>query len=140
VAFLEGYARALSSLERQTGRAMAWLREVLAPYARSADRAGGRPSRVALSFPAARSERDVSRLAQEVFALPGRIADLRRRKLAVALDEFQAIGAFDGGNVEHALRAAVQHQRVWATSSPDRSRRSWSACSAAAGRSTRPAR
>ena len=31
--------------------------------------------------------------------------------MAVALDEFQAIGAFNGGSVEHALRAAVQHQR-----------------------------
>jgi hypothetical protein len=66
---------------------------------------------VALSFPSARSERDVSRLAQEVFALPGRIAESRRCKLAIALDEFQAIGAFNGGSVEHALRAAVQHQR-----------------------------
>jgi uncharacterized protein len=112
VAFLEGYARALSSLERQTGRAMAWLREALAPLRPEVriESVAGRPE-VALSFPAARSERDVSRLAQEVFALPGRIADLRRRKVAIALDEFQAIGAFDGGDVEHALRAAVQHQR-----------------------------
>jgi len=31
--------------------------------------------------------------------------------MAIALDEFQAIAGFDGGNVEHALRAAVQHQR-----------------------------
>src|SRR5918993_3443272 len=31
VAFLEGYARALSSVERQTGRAVSWLRDVLAP-------------------------------------------------------------------------------------------------------------
>ena len=31
--------------------------------------------------------------------------------MAIALDEFQAIGAFNGGSVEHALRAAVQHQR-----------------------------
>jgi hypothetical protein len=46
-----------------------------------------------------------------VFALPGRIAEARRRKLVVALDEFQAIGSFNGGSVEHALRAAVQHQR-----------------------------
>jgi hypothetical protein len=30
----------------------------------------------------------------------------------VALDEFQAIGAFNGGSVEHAMRAAVQHQRT----------------------------
>ena len=46
-----------------------------------------------------------------MFALPGRIAEARKRKLAVALDEFQAIGSFNGGSVEHALRAAVQHQR-----------------------------
>ena len=53
----------------------------------------------------------MSRLAQEVFALPGRITETRRRRMAIALDEFQAIGGFNGGSVEHALRAAVQHQR-----------------------------
>jgi hypothetical protein len=58
----------------------------------------------------------------EVFALPGRIAERRGRRLAVALDEFQAITTFDGGSVEHALRAAVQDQRqvgyVFAGSEP----------------------
>jgi hypothetical protein len=113
VAFLEGYARALSSVERQTGRAATWLREVLAsarPEVRIETSDTGRPE-LSVSFPTARNERDVSRLAQEVFALPGRIAEKRGRKLAIALDEFQAIGAFNGGNVEHALRAAVQQQR-----------------------------
>lgn len=113
VAFLEGYARALSSLERQAGRAVSWLREVLAsvrPEVRIETPPGGRPE-VAVSFPAARTDKDVSRLAQEVFALPGRIAEKRGRKLAIALDEFQAIAAFNGGSVEHTLRAAVQHQR-----------------------------
>ena len=113
VAFLEGYARALSAVERQTGRAAAWLREVLAPVrpeVRIDASRGGRPE-VALSFPSARSDRDISRLAEEVFTLPGRIAQMRGRKLAIALDEFQAIGAFNGGSVEHALRAAVQQQR-----------------------------
>jgi hypothetical protein len=47
---------------------------------------------------------------------------MRRRKVVVALDEFQAIGGFNGGSVEHALRAAVQHQRdvgyVFAGSEP----------------------
>jgi hypothetical protein len=113
VAFLEGYARALSSLEQQTSRAVSWLREVLAPVrpeVRIETSAAGRQG-VFVGFPSARSDRDVSRLAQEVFALPGRIAEKRGRKLAVALDEFQAIEAFDGGSVEHTLRAAVQHQR-----------------------------
>lgn len=113
VAFLEGYARALSSVERQAGRAAAWLRDVLAsarPEVRIDASGSGRPE-VSVSFPTARNERDVSRLAQEVFALPGRIAEKRGRTLVIALDEFQAIGAFNGGSVEHALRAAVQHQR-----------------------------
>src|SRR5207245_2637991 len=66
--------------------------------------------------------RDQSRLAQEVFALPARLAETRRRKVVVALDEFQGIAGFNGGSVEHALRAAVQQQRevgyVFAGSEP----------------------
>jgi hypothetical protein len=121
VAFLEGYARALVSLESRADRALGWLRDRLGgikPEVRLEPGATGAAA-LMVSFPAARTPRDVSRLAQEVFALPGRIAESRRRPLAVALDEFQAIASFDreGGRaprmhqVEHALRAAVQHQR-----------------------------
>jgi uncharacterized protein len=113
VGFLEGYARALLGIETRIDKARAWLRDMLGnvrPEVRVEPDQTGR-SQLALSFPAARTDKDVSRLASEVFALPGRIADARKRKLAVALDEFQAIGAFNGGSVEHALRAAVQHQR-----------------------------
>ncbi len=77
---------------------------------------------LSVSFPSVRSDRDISRLAQEVFALPARLADTRGRTVVVALDEFQAIAGFNGGSVEHALRAAVQHQRnvgyVFAGSEP----------------------
>jgi hypothetical protein len=113
VAFLEGYAQALLGVETRIDRARAWLREMLGgvrPEVRmEPDDRGG--SQLAVSFPSARTDKDVSKLAQEVFALPGRIAEQRRRKLAIALDEFQAIASFNGGSVEHALRAAVQHQR-----------------------------
>jgi hypothetical protein len=113
VSFLEGYARALLAVETRLDRARTWLREMLGavrPEVRvEADEAG--TAQLALSFPSARTDRDVSRLAQEVFALPGRIAEIRRRKMTIALDEFQSIASFNGGNVEHALRAAVQHQR-----------------------------
>lgn len=113
VAFLEGYAQALLGIETRIDKARAWLREMLGgvrPEVRmEADARGG--SQLAVSFPSARTDKDVSKLAQEVFALPGRIAEARRRKLAIALDEFQAIASFNGGSVEHALRAAVQHQR-----------------------------
>jgi hypothetical protein len=113
VAFLEGYARALVSVETRLDRVRSWLADMLGavrPEVRVEQDPAGR-GKLALAFPAIRSERDVSRLAGEVFALPGRIAEARRRRLAIALDEFQAIGSFNGGSVEHALRAAVQHQR-----------------------------
>jgi hypothetical protein len=112
VAFLEGYARTVVSVEARLDRARNWLLDMLSvrPEVRVEPGPSGR-GQLALSFPSARTAKDVSILASEVFALPGRIADERGRKMAVALDEFQAIGGFNGGSVEHALRAAVQHQR-----------------------------
>ena len=101
------------SAETRLDRARSWLREMLSgvrPEVRIEPDESGR-SQIAVSFPSVRTDRDVSHLAQQVFALPGRIAEARRRRMAIALDEFQAIGAFNGGSVEHALRAAVQQQR-----------------------------
>jgi hypothetical protein len=124
VAFLEGYARALMAAETRWDRARAWLREAIGS-ARTEIRyaPGDSPiGTLTVSFPSVKTERDVARLAQDVFALPGRLAETRRRKVVVALDEFQAIGEFNGGSVEHAMRAAVQHQRevgyVFAGSEP----------------------
>src|SRR5689334_9141792 len=124
VAFLEGYARALVAAETRWDRARNWLKEAIRS-ARTEIRytPGESPlGSLTVSFPSVKSERDVSRLAQDVFALPGRLAEARGRKVVVALDEFQAIAEFDGGSVEHAMRAAVQHQRevgyVFAGSEP----------------------
>ena len=119
VAFLEGYARAVVAAETRWDRARAWLREAI----RSARvEVGADPRDIKVSFPNARTDRDISQLAQEVFALPARLAATRSRRVVVALDEFQAIAGFNGGSVEHALRAAVQHQRevgyVFAGSEP----------------------
>jgi len=124
VSFLEGYARALAAAESRLDRARSWLRDMLSgvrPEVRIEPDEAGR-SQIAVSFPAARTDRDISHLAQEVFALPGRITEARKRRMAIALDEFQGIAAFNGGSVEHALRAAVQQQRqvgyVFAGSEP----------------------
>jgi uncharacterized protein len=124
VAFLEGYARALVAAETKGDRARSWLREAVRSaraevrYAPDASTLGAN----AVSFPSVRSDRDIARLAQEVFALPARLAETSGRKVIVALDEFQAIAGFNGGSVEHAMRAAVQHQRevgyVFAGSEP----------------------
>src|SRR4029077_21227850 len=65
---------------------------------------------LSVSCPRVRSEREVSRLAQDVFELPAKLAAERGRTVVVALDEFQAIAGFNGGSGEHALSAAGPHQ------------------------------
>ena len=135
VSFLEAYARALLAADTQPGRLRQWAAELLkglrpelrfdarppGPVPSERQRVGGQP-RFSVTFPTVRSSRDAARLASEVFALPARIAETRRQRMAIALDEFQTVAAFDGGNVEHALRAAVQEQRsvgyVFAGSEP----------------------
>ena len=124
VGFLEAYARALLSADTPVSGFRRWAAELLTavhPQLRFDPGAGGN-AKVSVSFPAVRSARDTARLAGEIFSLPARIAEARRQRLAIALDEFQAITAFDADNVEQALRAAVQHQRsvgyVFAGSEP----------------------
>jgi hypothetical protein len=124
LAFLEGYARAIASVESKWDRARTWLMEAIAstrPEIRYEPKESGL-GRFSVAFPQVMTARDLNRLANEVFALPGRLAAERKRTVVVALDEFQAIDSFNGGSVEHALRAATQHQRqvgyVFAGSEP----------------------
>ena len=124
LAFLEGYARAIASVESKWDRAKAWLTEAIAstrPEIRYEPKDSGL-GRFSVAFPQVTTARDINRLANEVFALPGKLAAERKRTVVVALDEFQAIDSFNGGSVEHALRAAAQHQRqvgyVFAGSEP----------------------
>jgi uncharacterized protein len=124
IGFLESYARALVSADTPAARVRRWATELLqgiTPELRF-DATGAGDAKFSLAFPNIRTSREVARLAAEVFALPGRIAAARNRRLAIALDEFQAVASFDGASVEHALRAAVQEQRqvgyVFAGSEP----------------------
>ena len=121
VAFLEGYVRALASLDARAGEGRSWLRSLFTTFAPElrAEPGGGA---FAVSFPSVRTARDASRLAAEVFAMPARIAARLGRRLVIAMDEFQAVTGYDAGNVEQTLRAAVQQQRqvgyVFAGSEP----------------------
>jgi uncharacterized protein len=113
LAFLEGYARAIASVESKWDRARTWLTEAIVstrPEIRYEPKESGL-GRFSVAFPQVTTTRDVNRLANEVFLLPGKLASERKRTIVVALDEFQAIDSFNGGSVEHALRAATQHQR-----------------------------
>ena len=124
LAFLEGYAGALAALDTRWDRARQWFTNAIRSTSAElryepSDKGLGRFS---VAFPLARTERDVTRLANEVFALPGQLAEARKRTVVVALDEFQAVNGFNGGSVENALRAAAQQQRrvgyVFAGSEP----------------------
>ncbi len=65
---------------------------------------------------------DPGPIAPEVFALPGELAKNAGFRMAICLDEFQQISAFNGGSVENVLRNQVQEQRevgyVFAGSQP----------------------
>src|SRR5262249_44056095 len=115
VAFLEGYAQALAVTEMKWDRARHWLRDAIRAArievrAASDDSAAASRGGLSVSFPGALSAREVSRLAQDVFALPERLADACRKSVVVALDEFQAIAGFDGEAGEHGRRAPVAPQ------------------------------
>ena len=117
LAFLEGYTRSLLAMQTGWDKARTWLKDAIAgarPELRlEADSSGAMG--MAVKFPSVRTDRDISRLASEVFALPGRLSDLRKTRIVIALDEFQAINAFNGGSVEHALqggRPASAQRRV----------------------------
>jgi hypothetical protein len=123
VGFLESYARALVAADTPVSRLRRWTTDLLhslRPEIRVDSTHGDAGFSVA--FPAARTPREVARLAAEVFALPAKIAAARKQRMAIALDEFQSVTTFDGGAVEHSLRAAVQEQRqvgyVFAGSEP----------------------
>src|SRR5687768_9475977 len=116
--------QALAALDTKWDRARQWFMDAIRstrPELRYEPKDTGL-GRFSVAFPLARTDRDVTRLANEVFALPGQLADARKRTVVVALDEFQAVVGFDGGSVEQALRAAVQQQRrvgyVFAGSEP----------------------
>src|SRR6185369_5247593 len=73
LAFLEGYAGALAALDTRWDRARQWFTNAIRSTSAElryepSDKGLGRFS---VAFPLARTERDVTRLANEVFALPG---------------------------------------------------------------------
>jgi uncharacterized protein len=113
VGFLESYARALVAADTPSSRLRRWVTELMhnvRPELRFEAAGRGDPG-FSLAFPTVRTPREAARLAAEVFALPAKIAAARKQRMAIALDEFQTVTTFDGGNVEHTLRAAVQQQR-----------------------------
>ncbi len=114
LAFLEGYTRSLLEMQSGWDKARTWLKNAISsarPELRL-DAGSSGTMGMTVKFVGVQTDRDIAKLATEVFALPGRLSEARKTSIVVALDEFQAINGFNGGSVEHAMRAAVQHQRT----------------------------
>ena len=56
-------------------------------------------------------EKDLTKIAEEVLDLPQRIAKQKKKKVVVAVDEFQEIRNFNGESVEKTFRSVIQHHR-----------------------------
>ena len=125
LSFLEGYARALAGVETRWERARNWLTTVITstrPEVRYEPGITG-SGRLAVSFPMVHSERDVNRLANEVFALPGQLADrteAHRHRGARRVPGHRRLQRRQRRARAARGRAASTHAS--ATSSPDRSR------------------
>jgi len=111
-AFLEAFAESCLRVAGLGARVRELIRTVFSlrpELSWEAQPTGGQE--LTLRFEPGRSSKEDQRLAREVFALPGLLAERTGAPWVVALDEFQKISDFDGNSVEDALRAAVQTQR-----------------------------
>ena len=86
LAFLEGYTRSLLAMQSGFGKARSWLKDAIGaakPELRlEADSTG--TLGMSVKFPTVRTDKDISRLAAEVFARPGPLREARKTRIVVA--------------------------------------------------------
>ena len=130
VAFLEGFARRLMALETRADRLRKWLQEFLGasrPEVRYELNPSTGKTQVALTFPTVRSARDIARLAEEVFALPQRIAAGAGRAAGDRRSTSSRTWRRSTGAASSRRSARrCSSNATSGTCSPDPSRRSWS--------------
>lgn len=56
-------------------------------------------------------EKDLSKISAEILDLPYRIAKQKKKKFAIAFDEFQEIKNYNGESTEKTFRSVIQHHR-----------------------------
>src|SRR5262245_16498479 len=90
LAFLEGYARAIASVESKWDRARTWLMDAIGstrPEIRFEPKESGL-GRFSVAFPQVTTTRDLNRLANEVFALPGKLPARPKPNVVAPLGAF----------------------------------------------------
>lgn len=107
--FLELYSSRLLQRSTRLDRLLSLAKELLPTinFELSVDREG-QPT---LSFSLPRRQRDIQRMAAEIYATPQRIAEKLRKTVVVVFDEFQDVARLDGEAIERTMRSVMQHQR-----------------------------
>ena len=123
------------------GKARSWLRQAIGaakPELRLEAGTSGIMG-VSVKFPSVRTEKDLSRLAAEVFALPQQLYELRKRKMVIAWMSSRRFAASTAAAWSMPSARPFSISGTSGTCSPDRSRASWSGCLARSARSTKRA-
>lgn len=105
--FLNAYLTALIKESGRADRAYQFVRKLIADirFDFSLDETG--TPKLSLAYKA--TDSNLEGVARKIYNLPARIA--RGKQLVIVFDEFQEILKLNGGNIEGALRASIQHQR-----------------------------
>ncbi|PKK81382.1 MAG: hypothetical protein CVT47_02720 [Thermoplasmata archaeon HGW-Thermoplasmata-2] len=82
---------------RDIGNVLSGLRPVIRPE----------PDGFSVSVKIDEIERDLP----DALSLPQKVAERRRKRVVVAIDEFQRIGEFGGGEIERLMRSEIQMQK-----------------------------
>lgn len=107
--FLDTYLLALTQQATALDKMVAFIRQIV-PGLRvnfNINEIGHPSLSLGYEYPAP----DFDRIARKIYALPETIAKKRKRKMVIVFDEFQEILKLNGGSIEGAMRASIQHQR-----------------------------
>lgn len=107
--FLEKYLNELIKREEPVEQVLNFLKQFL-PKLRPEIRfdENGKPY---LSFGLGRFTQNIEGIDSDIYELPEKISEKKRKKIVIIFDEFQEILKFNGKQIEGVMRSAVQHQR-----------------------------
>jgi len=106
--FVERYAAALSQTDKdRLDEAVAFLREII-PTPKIVIRPEGIPG---IEVESSRTRKEVEALMSSILDAPQKLAERKKKAVAVAFDEFQEIENLDGEQMQREIRSKIQHHK-----------------------------
>lgn len=106
--FIERYAAAVSQADKgRLDDAVAFLREII-PTPKIVIRPEGIPG---IEIELGRTHKEVEVLMSSILDAPQKLAERKKRAVAVAFDEFQEIENLDGEQMQREIRSKIQHHK-----------------------------